>query len=230
MQRSLGRSGTNLRESLAARKRRSCVGRSAMGCGRTRRFGQLRTQLCESIQSGSAQGPSWIAVQGLCMDRGVVVRVDLVHVMWRTATISPTSPSTWTSTNLPAYNDLAHVFKPSPFQAARKALHPAQCWTNSSSWTATRRSTSPGVPSFLDEDNVTLRDESDCSESQWIMIDGSVLNGLPKCPSSVSHHLERPDPSDLQLKKTTPPSGQGCFDGPHRGSSCWSISSGMPRP
>lgn len=34
----------------------------------------------------------------------------------------------------------------------------------------------------LDADNITLRDDNDCSESQWLMLDGSVLNGPATLP------------------------------------------------
>ena len=34
----------------------------------------------------------------------------------------------------------------------------------------------------LDADNITLRDDSDCSESQWLMLDGSVMNGPATLP------------------------------------------------
>ena len=39
----------------------------------------------------------------------------------------------------------------------------------------------------LDEDNITLQDHSDCSESQWLMLDGSVITG----PATVPLHRYR---------------------------------------
>ena len=39
-----------------------------------------------------------------------------------------------------------------------------------------------GCQVTLDNDNITLRDDSDCSESEWLMLDGSVMNGPATLP------------------------------------------------
>lgn len=39
-----------------------------------------------------------------------------------------------------------------------------------------------GCQVTLEADNVTLRDDSDCSESEWLMLDGTVMNGPATLP------------------------------------------------
>ncbi|MDA0729211.1 MAG: tRNA (adenosine(37)-N6)-threonylcarbamoyltransferase complex dimerization subunit type 1 TsaB [Bacteroidetes bacterium] len=39
-----------------------------------------------------------------------------------------------------------------------------------------------GCQVTLDNDNITLNDDSDCSASQWLMLDGSVMNGPATLP------------------------------------------------
>lgn len=86
--------------------------------------------------------------------------------------------------NLPAYNDLGHVSQAIAIPGGSKGLYIRRN-TLDEFIVLDRHSTfdvALGCQVTLDDDNVTLRDESDCSESQWIMIDGSVLNGPAEVP------------------------------------------------
>ena len=86
--------------------------------------------------------------------------------------------------NLPAYNDLAHVSQAIAIPGGSKGLYIRRNALDEFI-VLDRHSTfdvALGCQVTLDDDNVTLRDESDCSESQWLMIDGSVMSGPAEVP------------------------------------------------
>ena len=86
--------------------------------------------------------------------------------------------------NLPAYNDLAHVSQAIAIPGGSKGLYIRR--NNVDEFIVLDRHSTfdvdLGCQVTLDDDNVTLRDESDCSESQWLMIDGSVMSGPAEVP------------------------------------------------
>ena len=86
--------------------------------------------------------------------------------------------------NLPAYNDLAHVSQAIAIPGGSKGLYIRRNSLDEFI-VLDRHSTfdvALGCQVILDDDNITLRDDGDCSESQWLMIDGSVMNGPAEVP------------------------------------------------
>ena len=86
--------------------------------------------------------------------------------------------------NLPAYNALQHPGSAIALSGGSKGLYVRR---NSYDEIVVldRHSTfdvALGCQVTLDIDNVTLRDDSTCSGSQWLMLDGSVMNGPATLP------------------------------------------------
>ena len=108
------------------------------------RFGRLRTQLHQSVQSGSAKDPLGLRSRSP-LDWGLVVGADVVHTCGEQQQyIVPVNVDI--NVNLPAYNDLAHVSRASPFRRLKGLYIRRNRWTSSSCWTVIPHSTWPWVP------------------------------------------------------------------------------------
>ena len=86
--------------------------------------------------------------------------------------------------NLPAYNTLNFPGEAIALNGGSKGLYVYR-YTLDEFVVLDRHSTYDipmGCKVTLDADNITLQDNSDCSESQWLMLDGSVLNGPATLP------------------------------------------------
>ena len=86
--------------------------------------------------------------------------------------------------NLPAYNSLNFPGEAIALPGGSKGLYVYR-YTLDEFVVLDRHSTfdvALGCQVTLDPDNITLRDDSGCSESQWLMLDGSVLNGPATLP------------------------------------------------
>ena len=91
--------------------------------------------------------------------------------------------------NLPAYNTLNFPGEAIALPGGSKGLYVYR-YTLDEFVVLDRHATFDiplGCQVTLDSDNITLRDNSDCSESQWLMLDGSVMNG----PASLPLHRYR---------------------------------------
>ena len=86
--------------------------------------------------------------------------------------------------NLPAYNTLNFVGEAIAVSGGSKGLYIYR-FTLDEFVVLDRHSTYDipmGCKVTLDEDKITLRDHSDCSNSTWLMLDGSVTNGPATLP------------------------------------------------
>ena len=86
--------------------------------------------------------------------------------------------------NLPAYNTLNFPGEALALPGGSKGLYVYR-YTLDEFVVLDRHSTYDipmGCKVTLDADNITLQDNSDCSESQWLMLDGSVMNGPATLP------------------------------------------------
>ena len=86
--------------------------------------------------------------------------------------------------NLPAYNDLNFISNHITVEGGSKGLIIYR-YTQDIFVVLDRHSTSDialGCTVSVDDDGLLISDNSDCSESKWIIIDGSVSNGPATLP------------------------------------------------
>jgi tRNA threonylcarbamoyladenosine biosynthesis protein TsaB len=147
--------------------------------------GSYEPNYVKAFKAGAPKDPLGLRARSLAVWGALVLLLTAMSGCGETQQYIPYVPvNVDIDLNLPAYNTLNFPGEAIALNGGSKGLYVYR-YTLDEFVVLDRHATFDiplGCQVSLDPDNITLRDHEDCSQSQWLMLDGSVMNGPATLP------------------------------------------------